>query len=65
MKMLEARDKILKFNQNYEFMKIPFIIYAECFLEKISSCDNNPTKLFTSKTNKHTPCRYSLFTHFI
>ena len=61
--MPEAGDKIIKFNQHDKSIKIPFIIYAdtECSLEK-SFCNNDPTKSFTSKTNKHTTCGY-LFTY--
>ena len=32
-------------------------------LEKVSTCQNNPNKLSTTKINKHTPSGYSLFTH--
>ena len=46
-------------------MRVPFIIYAdlECLLEKMNPCHNNPEKSSTTKTNKHTPSSYSLFTH--
>ena len=46
-------------------MRVPFIIYAdlECLLEKMNPCHNNPEKSSTTKTNKHTPSGYSLFTH--
>ena len=46
-------------------MKVPFIIYAalEPLLEKVNTCHNNPKKSSTTKTNKHTPAGYSLFTH--
>ena len=47
-------------------MKIRLAIYAatDSLLEKISLCDNNPRKPFTSKINKHATCNYSLFTHW-
>lgn len=46
--------------QNDKSMKIPFVINAVmvCLLEKISSCDNDQTRTFISKTNKHTPFGY-------
>ena len=46
-------------------MKAPFIIYAdlESLLEKVNTCYNNPEKSSTAKINKHTPSRFSLFTH--
>ena len=45
-------------------MKVRFTIYAdlEFFLEKMSTCYNNPKKLSTTEINKHTPSGYSLFT---
>ena len=66
VKMPEEYNKILKFNQEQKSMKIPFVIYAnmKSLLEKIQTCDNDPTKSFTSKTNKHTAvCGYLLFTY--
>ena len=46
-------------------MTVPFIIYAdmESLLEKMSICHNNPKTSSTTKTNKHTPSGYLLFTH--
>ena len=46
-------------------MKLPVVIYAdlECLLEKMNTCQNDPNKSSTAKTNKHTPSGYSLFTH--
>ena len=37
-------NEIIKYNQGEKSIKSPFIIYAdlECFLEKISTCYNNP-----------------------
>ena len=32
-------------------------------LEKMSTCHNNLKKSSTTKINKYTPSRYSLFTH--
>ena len=46
-------------------MKLSFVIYAdlECFLEKMSTCINNPNKSSTTKINNHVPSGYSIFTH--
>ena len=35
----------------------------ESLLEKMSTCHNNLKKSSTTKINKYTPSRYSLFTH--
>ena len=35
----------------------------ESLLEKMSICRTNPKKSSTTKTNKHTPYGYLLFTH--
>lgn len=63
-KMSEACDKIFKYNQNHKSMKIQFVVYAdtESLLEKISSCNNDPTQSFTSKINIRKTCAYLLFT---
>ena len=46
-------------------MKVSFIIYAdlEFLIEKMNTIHNNPERSSTTKTNKHTPSGYSLFTH--
>ena len=58
-------NNIIKYNHGEKSMKLPFVIYAdlECLLEKMSTCQNNPNKLSTTKINKHTPSGYSLFTN--
>ena len=63
--MPEEGNKILKYNHGEKSMKVPFIIYAdlESLLEKTNTCHNNPKKSSTTKINKHTLYRYSLFTH--
>ena len=57
-------NNIIKYNHEEKSMKLPFLIYAdlECLLEKMSTCQNNPNKSSTTKINKHTPSRYSIFT---
>ena len=41
--MTSEDTKILQFNHNQKFDKVPFIIYAdpECLIEKIDECKNN------------------------
>ena len=58
-------NKIIKYNQGGEYIRSPFIIYAdlECLLEKISTCHNNPNESSTTEISKHTRSGYSLFTH--
>ena len=62
--MPEEDIEILMYNQGEKSMKVPFIIFAdlESLLEKMNICPNNPEKSSTTKTNKHTPSGYSLFT---
>ena len=63
--MPEPYNKLLKFNQEHNSMKIPFVIYEnmEFLLKKIPISDSNPEELFTSKMNKHTAHGYSFFTY--
>ena len=65
LEMPEEGNKILKYNHGEKSMKVPFIIYAdlESLLEKTRTCHNDPKKSSTTKINKHTLYRYSLFTH--
>ena len=58
-------NNIIKYNHREKSIKIPFTIYAdlECLLEKMSTCQNDPNKLSTTKINKHTPSGYSIFTN--
>ena len=50
-------NNIIKYNQ--------FVVYAdlECLLEKMRTCQNNPSESSTTEINKHVPSGYSLFTH--
>ena len=52
--MPSEENKILKYNDREKSKKAPFIIYAdlECFLEKMSTCHNNPEKASTTQ-NKY------------
>ena len=65
VEMPTKNNNIVKYNHGEKSMKLPFVIYAdlECLLEKMSTCINNPNESSTSKTNKHTPSGYSIFTH--
>ena len=53
-------NNIIKYNQGERSTKLPFVIYAdlECLLEKMSTCQNNPTEI-----NKQIPFGYSIFSH--
>ena len=63
--MPEEENKILKYNHAEKSVRAPFVIYVilESLFEKMNTCHNNPEKSSTAKINKHTPSRYSLFTH--
>ena len=65
VEMPNEDNKIIKYNQGEKSIRSPFIIYAdlECFLVKISTCNNNSEESSTTEINKHTPSGYSLFTH--
>ena len=52
IEMPNEDNKILKYNHDLESL-----------LEKMDSCYDSPEKSSTTKTNKHTPSGYSLFTH--
>ena len=56
-------NNIIKYNHGEKSMQVPFVIYAdlECFLEKMSTCMNNPNESYTTKIIKHTPSGYSIF----
>ena len=62
-------NNIIKYNQGEKSIKLPFVVYAdfarnaECLLEKISTCQNNPNESSTTEVNKHVPSGYSLDTH--
>ena len=60
--MPKEDNKVLKFNHGEKSIKVLFIICAD-FLEKISTCHNNPKMSSTTKINKHTPSGYLLSLH--
>ena len=59
--MPNEENKILKYNYGEKSLKAPVIIHAECLLEKMHSCQNNPEKSFTEKKTKHMPSGYWIF----
>ena len=63
VEMPNEDNKILRYNDGKNSLKVPFIIYAdlESLLNKMSTCHNNPEKVWTTKINEHTPSGYSLF----
>ena len=65
IEMPTKNNNTIKYNHGEKSMKLPFVIYAdlECFLEKRSTCINNPNDSSTTEINKHTPSGYSIFTH--
>ena len=65
VKMPTKDNNTIKYNQGEKSRKLSFVVYAdlECFLEKMSTCYNNPEESSTTKINKHTPSGYSIFTH--
>ena len=64
-KRLKKTKKILQYNHEKKYMKVPFIIYAdmESLFEKIDTHHDNPKKSSTTKITKHLASGYSLFTH--
>ena len=56
VEMPEEHNKILKYNEGEQSMRVPFITYAhlECLLEKMNTCHNTPEKSSTTEINKHT-----------
>ena len=58
-------NNTIKYNQGEKSIKLQFAVYAdlECLLEKISTCQNNPSESSITEINKHVPSGYSLFTH--
>ena len=56
-------NNIIKYNQGEKSIKSPFVVYPECLLEKMSTCQNNPNESSTIEIKKHIASVYSLFTH--
>ena len=58
-------NNTIKYNQVEKSIKLLFVVYAdlEFLLEKMSTCQNNPSESSTTEINKHTLSGYSLFMH--
>ena len=60
---MPTKNSILKFQNHFKKLPIPFIIYAdfECFTILVNSCQPNPDKSFTRGYQKHEPSGYCLY----
>ena len=60
---LELKDKILKFKNYNRSMRVPFIIHAdfEAFTTPLDSCENDPSKSFTSQYQYHKPSSFCYY----
>ena len=58
-----TKNSILKFQNHFKKLPIPFAIYAdfECFTIPVNSCQPNPKKSFTQGYQKHEPSGYCLY----
>ena len=60
---MPTKNSILKFQNHFKKLHIPFTIYAdfECFTIPVNSCQPNPKKPFTQGYQKHEPSGYCLY----
>ena len=60
---MRSKNSILKFQNHFKKLPIPFAIYAdfECFTIPVNSCQPNPNKSFTQGYQKHEPSGYCLY----
>ena len=60
---MPAKNSILKFQNHFKKLPLPFIIYAdfECFTVPVNSCQPNPEKSFTKTYQKHEPSGFCLY----
>ena len=60
---MPSKNSILKFQNHFKKLPIPFAIYAdfECFTIPVNSCQPNPNKSFTQGYQKHEPTGYCLY----
>ena len=60
---MPTKNSILKFQNHFKKLPIPFTIYAdfECFTIPVNSCQPNPNKSFTQGYQKHEPSGYCLY----
>lgn len=61
IKMPDKKHNILKFENHYRELPVPFVIYAdfEAITEKISNCQNSDEKSYTKEYHRHTDCSYA------
>ena len=60
---MPTKNSILKFQNHFKKLPIPFTIYAdfECFTIPVNSCKPNPDKSYTQSYQKHEPSGYCLY----
>ena len=60
---MSTKNTILKFQNYFKKLPIPFAIYAdfECFTIPVNSCHPNPNKSFTQGYQKHEPSSYCFY----
>ena len=60
---MPTKNTILNFQNHFQKLPIPFVIYAdfECFSIPMNSCQPNPNKSFTEGYQKHEPSGYCLY----
>ena len=60
---IPTKNSILKFQNHFKKLPIPFSIYAdfECFTIPVNSCQPNPNKSYTQSYQKHGPSGYCLY----
>ena len=60
---MPTKNSILKFQNHFKKLPIPFAIYADfqCFTMSVNSCQPNPDKSYTQGYQKHEPSGYCLY----
>ena len=60
---MPARHTILKFENHYKQLPIPFVVYAdfECFTKAINTCNPNRNESFTFEYQEHEPSGFCLY----
>ena len=60
---MPARHTILKFENHYKQLPIPFVVYAdfECFTKPINTCNPNRNESFTFEYQEHEPSGFCLY----
>ena len=62
-KLTLPKNKYIEFNKHYMKSKIPFSLFFdfESTLEKYSTCENNDSKSYEIKTERHIPNSYKMY----